>query len=324
MAVSEKRINEHIVAQEDAGKRIDVYLSEKLPITRSALKHVFSSGAVRLNGEGAKTGHRLKPNDVVTIVMPEKTIERISAQDLPIKIVYEDDDIVIVNKPAGLAVHPGAGRRTGTLVNALLFHVKKLSNAGDADRPGIVHRLDKDTSGLLVVAKNNESYFDLVRQFKDHTTSRKYAAIVWGDVLDDEGVINTPIGRDIKHRQMISTRSTKTRAAVTHYKVVKRYGALTMLELTLETGRTHQIRVHLASIKHPVACDPVYGKRKVPSTLPKLVQDALKMTDRQLLHARTLAIHHPRTKKRRRWTTVLPKDMQSIVDALDKTMASPV
>lgn len=313
-----------IVGPDDSGKRLDVFLTGRLPeLTRSGVKRLLEEGRVAINGKPAKAGHKVRAGESVSAALPQKAPDTTAPEDISLEILYSDDDIIVVNKPYGLAVHPGAGRHSGTLVNALLFHAGRLSSLGGPLRPGIVHRLDKDTTGVLVAAKNDASHAKLARQFKEHTTGRRYIALVWGSLEKDEGSIDLPIGRDTVQRKKISTRTTKSRTAVTGYKTLKRYPQMTLVELKLLTGRTHQIRVHLAAINHPVVGDQVYGRRKPPSILPKPVLDALKKIHRQMLHAYTLGFTHPSTGEQMEFKAPLPPDMEGMIRLLE-TETEPV
>ncbi len=306
-----------------ASERLDVFLARMLPeLTRSSIKKLLGDGGVNVNGAGAKAGRKVKEGDRVELTVPEREVQGVEAEEIPLDVLYEDDDVVVVNKPAGLTVHPGAGRSGGTLVNALVNHMEKtggtLSPVGSPLRPGIVHRLDKDTSGVLVVAKNEAAHRALEKQFREHTAARTYVALAWGAVKDDSGTIDMAIGRDVAHRKKISTRTRRSRKAVTDFKVLRRYDRFTLLELRLHTGRTHQIRVHLAAVKHPVAGDQIYGKRPVPPVISKPVADALKQIKRQCLHAATLGFTHPRTGKFMKFSSPLPADMAEVVRLLDE------
>lgn len=304
---------------EEAGERLDVFVASRLKgFTRSRVKTFLEEGRVSVNGRPGKPGLKIKPLDAVDVSVPPERTHTVEAEEIPLDILYEDSDIIVVNKPAGMTTHPGAGRSSGTLVNALLAHTKELSLIGGPLRAGIVHRLDKDTTGALVVAKNDQSSLNLSAQFKEHTAGRTYWALVWGAVNDLEGTIDLPIGRDIAHRKKISPRARKKRKAVTHYRVLKRYPLLTLLELKLETGRTHQIRVHLNAINHPVVGDQLYGKRVVPPAMPKEAADAIKSIKRQCLHARTLELTHPATGKRMEFASPLPEDFAEILEVLER------
>ncbi|MBI5827880.1 MAG: RluA family pseudouridine synthase [Deltaproteobacteria bacterium] len=305
------------VSADGAHQRLDVYLAGALfPVSRSGIKKLLEDGRIEVNGKKAKAGYRLRLNDCIEVSLPPEAKGPVEPQAMPLDIIYEDDDIIVLNKPAGLAVHPGAGRESGTLVNALLSHTRTLSDI-DPSRPGIVHRLDKDTTGTLAVARNNLSHLSLSGQFKEHTTKRSYVALVWGSV-DGPGAIDLPIGRDLTQRKKISTRTKKSRRAVTLYRVLKRYPLMTLLELSPQTGRTHQIRVHLASINHPVVGDQVYGKRKTPPAAPKPVTDMLKKIKRQMLHAKTLGLIHPAKGVYMEFSSPLPQDMERLIKTLEE------
>ena len=309
-----------IVGADDADLRLDVFLAARLEgVTRSAIKRLVDDGRVMLNSRPARAGQKLRLNDVVTAALPEADkAAPLQAEAVPLDILYEDNDVIVINKPAGMAVHPGAGRPFGTLVNALLGRRGALAPGSGADRPGIVHRLDMDTSGVLVVAKNGASYTSLAAQFKEHSTVRRYQALVWGVLDENEGVIDLPIGRDTVNRKKISTRSNRVRSAKTHYKVMRRYKGVTLLELTLKTGRTHQVRVHLAAIHHPVVADPLYGGRRKVMGVSKEAEDAIKSAGRQLLHATTLGFKHPSTGSYMEWSVPPAADMERVINALER------
>ncbi|MBI5467776.1 MAG: RluA family pseudouridine synthase [Deltaproteobacteria bacterium] len=306
------------VESTEAGERLDVFIAARLRgFTRSRVKTLFDGSRVTVNGKAGKPGLRVKGADAVDVLVPPERIHTVEPEEVPLEILYEDSDIIAVNKPAGMTTHPGAGRTTGTLVNALLGHTKDLSLLGGPLRAGIVHRLDKDTTGAIVAAKNDSSHLALSKQFKEHTAGRTYLALVWGGVRDMEGVVDMPIGRDIAHRKKISPRARKKRTAVTRYRVLKRFPLLTLLELKLETGRTHQIRVHLNAINHPVVGDQTYGKRCVPPAMEKEAADLLKKIKRQCLHARTLTLTHPSTGKLMEFQAPLPEDFEEILKTLE-------
>ncbi|MDO8426799.1 MAG: RluA family pseudouridine synthase [Deltaproteobacteria bacterium] len=306
------------VTSADASKRLDVFLADKVPgVTRSRMQALIREGRVKVNGKGVKAGQKVREGDKVEVNIPEPAPLKVAPEEIPIEILYEDRDVIVVNKPAGLAVHPGAGRFSGTLVNAVLAHTKSISTIGGPLRPGIVHRLDKDTTGVLVMAKNDLSHISLAKQFKDHTSRRKYVALVWGAIKADEGTIDYALGRDTAHRKKISIRARSKRKAVTHYKVLRRYHHSTLVELKLETGRTHQIRVHLAAINHPVVGDQTYGKRAIPFNLPKAVIDGFKKIKRQCLHAMTLGFTHPGTGGYMEFSAPIPPDMDGLLKLLE-------
>lgn len=321
------------VGAEAVGTRLDLFITKTVKgntdyekkirgLTRSAIQGLIKDGLILLNGKSSTANRKVKGGDVVLINVPRKKASTIQAEDIPLDILFEDDDIIIINKAQGLTVHPGAGRTGGTLVNALLSHTDELSDVGGPVRAGIVHRLDKDTSGVIVVAKNNPAHLKLSEQFKEHSTERVYHALSWGDVKDDEGVIELPIGRDSKDRKKISPRTRMARKAVTRYKVLRRYPTMTLLEMRPETGRTHQIRVHLTAIGHPIIGDPTYGSRPIPPILAKNIIDAIKRLKGQFLHARSLALTHPSNGERMEFVGEYPDDMAELLKLLEKRSAT--
>ncbi|MCX5716695.1 MAG: RluA family pseudouridine synthase [Candidatus Omnitrophica bacterium] len=297
--------NENIeirVHGEGAGKRLDVFLAEAYPkqTSRSHIKKLIDEGCVLINGAPAKPNHKLKEGEIITVnPSGETVIGDLKPENIPLEVLYEDEHLLVVNKPAGMASHPAAGISTGTLVSALLYHCKTLSAEGPKDRPGIVHRLDKDTSGLMVVAKDDETHRKLAEQFKERQVAKKYIAFVKGLVELDEGKIELPIGRHPTQRQKQAVRFGESREAVTEYKVVKRFPGsnAAMVELTPRTGRMHQLRVHLAYIGHPILGDSVYGAKS-------------SLISRQALHAFRLGFRHPATGKFLEFSAELPADMQ--------------
>jgi 23S rRNA pseudouridine1911/1915/1917 synthase len=308
------------VTQDESGQRLDSYIASSASgLTRSATAGLIESGLVIVDGAAAKkAGYKLRGRETIVISAPEAARSEVAPEDIPLDVIYEDDSIIVVNKPAGMVVHPGAGVTKGTLASALLFRAGMLSTLPGPDRPGIVHRLDRDTSGVMVAAKSDAAYLSLARQFKAHTTGRVYVALVWGEFDADEGVIDMPLGRSQSDRKKISTRARKTRSAVTRFRVLERFGFFTLLELRLETGRTHQVRVHLSAMSHPVVGDQVYGKRRVPHNVPKPIIDMLKCVKRQMLHAGSLAIDHPLGGVRMEWQAPMPPDMAALVKELEK------
>ena len=252
------------VDENSAEQRIDKYIAENTDsLTRSAVQKLITENCVTVNGRSADKNLKIKVGDKITVNLPEPEICEALPENIPLDIVYEDDDLLIVNKPRGMVVHPASGNYTGTLVNALMYHCgDRLSGINGVIRPGIVHRIDKDTSGLLIVAKNDFAHNLLAQQIKEHSFTRKYQAVVCGNIKDDCGTVNAPIGRHPTDRKKMAVTLKNSRNAVTHYRVLGRYKGYTHLELTLETGRTHQIRVHMAYIGHPVAGDPVYSGKK--------------------------------------------------------------
>ena len=270
------------------GKRIDSFLSEiEEELTRSAVQKLIEEGHVLVNDKVPAKNYKLKADDVIILEIPDPVAPEAEPENIPLDIVYEDSDLLVVNKPKNMVVHPAAGNYNGTLVNALLYHCgDSLSGINGVLRPGIVHRIDKDTSGLLIVAKNDFSHQLLAQQIKAHSFTRKYQAVVYGGFKEETGTINLPIGRHPVERKKMTVTEKNSRNAVTHYKVLGSYKGFTHLELTLETGRTHQIRVHMSHIGHPVAGDPVYGPKKVITSLGG-----------QCLHAYYISFIHPRTGK---------------------------
>jgi 23S rRNA pseudouridine1911/1915/1917 synthase len=309
------------VTKDDQGCRLDIFLSVKNPsFSRSRIKHLIEEGNVLVNGSLSKASHHMKCGEKISLIIPEPLSLDLQPEPIPLDIMYEDDSILVLNKPSGLVVHPGAGNYTGTLVNALLYHCKDLSGIGGTLRPGIVHRLDKDTSGVMIVAKNDQAHNSLAKQFAGHTVKKIYHAFVWGNVKSDEGTIDLHIGRHPYHRKKMSPLAKKGKKAVTHYSVMKRFRSITYLELSLETGRTHQIRVHLAAINHPVLNDPVYGRGRSQSSLPKQVAKSFKALKRQALHAHLLGILHPVNGTYKEFISPLPDDMARFIRELEVEM----
>ena len=296
------------VPHEDAGKRIDSWLSEHIDgLTRSAVQNLLSEQAVNADGKSVKKNYKLAGGEVLTVIMPELREVDLAAEDIPLDIVYEDEDIVVVNKPRGMVVHPAVGNWSGTLVNALMFHCgESLSGINGEHRPGIVHRIDKDTSGLLVVAKNDSAHHSLAAQIAAHTAYRGYEAIVVGSPREDSGTVDKQIARHKTDRKRMAI-VEGGREAITHYTVLKRYRGYTHMAFQLETGRTHQIRVHMASIGHPLLGDQVYGPKKCPFS--KLVG--------QTLHARTLGFIHPRTNEYIEVNAPLPDYFLNLLEKLN-------
>jgi 23S rRNA pseudouridine1911/1915/1917 synthase len=289
-----------------AGARLDRWLSERLTeLSRARLQALIRGGLVRVDGTVEKAAHRLRAGERVEVEVPPAAEETLAPESVPLAIVYEDDHVLVVDKPAGMVVHPGAGRSVGTLAAALLAHAPTTAGVGGPRRPGIVHRLDKDTSGLLVVAKTQAAYDDLVEQLAARTVTRRYLAVVHGRVRADEGVVDAPIGRHPRDRVKMAIRPAgRGKRAVTRYRVLERFARFTLLEVRLETGRTHQIRVHLASLGHPVVGDDVYG---TPRTRPPIPLDGY------ALHATTLAFVHPAFRKVTECTAPLPARIERLL-----------
>ncbi len=306
------------VADTECGLRLDVLILRHADtVSRSRIQTAIKSGCAQVNGKSRKASYHVNAGENVTFAIPEP--EPLSAQpeNIPLEIIFEDADIIVVNKPAGLVVHPACGNRSGTLVNALLHHCASLSCLAGKLRPGIVHRLDKDTTGVLVVAKNNAAHRHLGEQFSEHSVARKYLALVFGEMDQQQGTIESRIGRDRSNRQRMSARPPRGRPAVTKWSLVQAFSGLSLVEASLETGRTHQVRVHFSSIGHPVVGDPLYCPVKaVRSLSDKKVQDALRGIKRQLLHARHLGFVHPASGQRLAFDASLPDDFELIVRLL--------
>ena len=296
--------NKIIIA--DKSERLDVFLSEKLDKTRSAVKKLVDDGVITVNGNKVKAGRTLKIGEEISVNIPDPVKLDLEAENIPLDIIYQDKDIAIINKPQGMTVHAGNGTHGSTLVNALLYHLDSLSGINGVIRPGIVHRIDKDTSGLLVVAKNDAAHLSLSEQIKNKTCHRIYLALLEGTVKQNDGIIDTFIGRSDKNRMMMAVKDSGRRA-VTHFKVLKRYKEFTFAEFRLETGRTHQIRVHCKYIGHPIVGDPVYGYEKQKFKL-----------NGQLLHAWKLELTHPSTGERMSFEAPLPDYFQAVLQKLDK------
>jgi 23S rRNA pseudouridine1911/1915/1917 synthase len=303
------------VAPEEARVRLDQYLAHRLPQeSRSRIQSWIRGGFALVNGTRAKTGRSLKPGDEIVLMCPPRTPEVLQPEDIPLNIIYEDADVLVVDKPAGLVCHSGAGVRSGTLVNALLHHLGPIS-AGDPTRPGIVHRLDKGTSGLLIVAKHPTSHRELSQQFKRREVHKEYVALVYGCPDPPTGTLDSPLGRDPKDRKKISVRARRTRSAITHYEVRERLGPLCLLRVIIETGRTHQIRVHLAQAGHPVVGDILYGGNRAKNLPPQLARKVAAM-GRSFLHAAVLKLRHPRTGANLTFAAPLPGELQSLLHEL--------
>ncbi|HDP37356.1 MAG TPA: RluA family pseudouridine synthase [Candidatus Atribacteria bacterium] len=289
--------------------RIDLYLTQQeIYPSRSQIRNLIAQGRIKVNGSSVKPSYILKNGDVIDLSLPENKKLKIKAEAIPLDIIYEDEHLVVVNKPADMIVHPAGKINSGTLVNALLYHCRdSLSGIGGVIRPGIVHRLDKNTSGLMVVAKNDFAHLDLSKQIKKHEVAKKYLTLVHGNLKDDSGIIDAPIGRSLKNRKkMAVTVEGKSREAITHFKVLKRFSGYTLVEATLRTGRTHQIRVHLAFIGHPMVGDQLYGHRRQGLNI-----------HRQALHSYILGFVHPLSKKYMEFSAPLPQDMQELINRLE-------
>ncbi len=323
----EDQLFEHFRFECDAGQepvRIDKYMTQHMEDTsRHRVQVAIKEGYVHVGDKVVKANYIVRPGDIIRFMMPyrRRGLE-IIPQDIPLDIVYEDDDTLVVNKPAGMCVHPGHGNFDGTLVNALAFYLGR-SQGPDADdeRMGIlVHRIDKDTSGLLLVAKNDEAQLRLAKQFFNHSIERRYRAVVWGNISEDEGTIDAPIGRDPNDRlrYRVCQDPSQGKTAVTHYRVLERFGYVTLVECKLETGRTHQIRVHMASIGHPLFGDERYGgteirKGTIYSRYKQFIRNCFEICPRQALHAKTLGFEHPVTRKWLQFDSAIPDDMTALL-----------
>ncbi len=289
---------------ENSGLRIDKYLMEQIDLSRSKVSSMIEKGDVLVNGNIPKSSYKVKVGDEITYVEFEEEQIAATAENIKIDIVYEDDSVLVVNKENGMVVHPAPTKKSGTLVNALLYHSKSLSDVNGEFRPGIVHRIDAYTTGLLMVAKNNKAHEILANELALKKTKRKYIALVWGVIKEDTATIDAPIGRDTDDRKKYNVTNINSKNAVTHLKVLERYKTATLVELTLETGRTHQIRVHMNYINHPVVNDPVYGRRK------KFDNSG------QCLHAATLGFTHPTTNEFMEFQASMPECMLEIIEQL--------
>lgn len=298
-----------IVKDKDQGTRIDKYLSDVIEgKSRSFIQGLIEKDSIKVNGKIQKSNYKLKALDEIEVILPEPEVLNVEAENIPIDIIYEDEDVVVVNKAQGMVVHPAPGNYNGTLVNALLYHCKNLSSINGVIRPGIVHRIDKDTSGVLVIAKNDEAHTFLSEQLKDHSMKREYYALIEGRLKNDRGTIDKSLGRSKKDRLKIGIVEGGKRA-VTHYELIERYNGYTLIKCVLETGRTHQIRVHMASIGFPLVGDPLYGFKRQKFKV-----------EGQVLHAKTLGFIHPRTKKYMEFTTDLPEYFTNILNKLRNEM----
>jgi 23S rRNA pseudouridine1911/1915/1917 synthase len=322
----EQDLYEHLRITVDKGQaplRIDKFLMNRVEnASRNRIQNAIELGNVLVNDKTVKPSYKVKPLDVISVVLPHPPRDtEVYPEDIPLNIVYEDDDVLVVNKPAGLVVHPGYNNYTGTLVNGLVFHFQQLPTLpGNDGRPGLVHRIDKDTSGLLLISKNERSMTWLAKQFFDHTITRKYIALVWGD-LQEDGTVTGYIGRSVNDRRVMSIYDDpeKGKWSVTHYRVLERMGYVTLIECQLETGRTHQIRAHMKHIGHPLFSDAIYGgdkilKGTVFSKYKQFVENCFELMPRQALHAQTLGFLHPTLKKQLQFEAPLPPDFETVLN----------
>ncbi len=290
-----------IINVDDNNIRIDKYLIDKLSMSRSKLQKMINNGNVLVNGNPVKNSYIVKADDEISIDENYDDEIKIVPENIQLDIIYEDEYLLVVNKPSGMVVHPAPGNYSGTLVNALMYHCNNLSKVNSEIRPGIVHRIDADTSGLLVIAKNDDVHNKLAEQIKNHTVVRKYIALVWGVINEDSATIDAPIGRDKNNRKKMCVTADNSKEAITHIKVLKRYNNATLIECKLETGRTHQIRVHMEYINHPVVNDPVYGNKKL-----------LDHDFGQMLHAKTLGFIHPITNEYLEFNSNVPEEFTKL------------
>ncbi len=297
---------EWVIEDEHANERLDKYMAEASPedISRSQIQQWIKDGHAQVNERSVKANYRLAAGDRITLVVPEASGVELTPEDLPLDVVYEDKDVIVINKARGMVVHPAPGHASGTLVNALMHHCRDLSGINGEKRPGIVHRIDKDTSGLIMAAKNDKAHLSLSAQLKAHSVNRRYIAIVHGRLEHDQGTVDAPLGRDPKDRKLFAVNTRNGKHAVTHFKVLERFPDYTMLELQLETGRTHQIRVHMKFIGHPLVGDPVYGRTKGVAM------------DGQALHATLLGFAHPSTGEYMEFERPLPADMLKVIEVI--------
>lgn len=295
------------VIQQDQQMRLDKYLAEQFPEqTRSYLQRLIKEGEVLVNGKAVKTGYQLSCGDEVSVNIPEPKELDVEPQKMDLDIVYEDEDVILINKPKGMVVHPAPGHTTDTLVNGLLYHCKdNLSGINGVARPGIVHRIDRDTTGILIVCKNDMAHNSIAAQLKEHSINRRYRALVHGNIKEDKGTVEGPIGRHPVDRKKMAINERNGKPAVTHYTVLERFGNYTLIECVLETGRTHQIRVHMTSIGHPLVGDEVYGPAKCPFKLQG-----------QCLHAMVLGFVHPRTREYMEFSADIPEYFEELLRKL--------
>ncbi len=299
------------VTPSDISKRLDIFASEKADLTRSRLQRLIKDGHVLVKGKEESPNYKVRAGDIVEIEVPGPESDVLIPEPIPLHILYQDEYLAVVDKQAGMVVYPSAGHGSGTLLNALAYHCKKLATIGGPLRPGVVHRLDKDTSGVMVVALDDRAYYDLTEQFKDRTINRRYIALIYGNIRDNAGEIILDIGRSASDRKKMSTRARRGKEAVTRWKVIRRYGVATLIEAKLGTGRTHQIRVHFSAIGHPVLGDMTYGRKNFVELKRSRI-----FFPRQMLHAETLGFTHPVTGEHLEFSSPPPQDMEACVNRL--------
>ncbi|SDZ83601.1 ribosomal large subunit pseudouridine synthase D [Desulfuromusa kysingii] len=310
-----------LFSEDRPAERLDTFLSECFPnISRSQLKKLIDNGQITLNGSPTKSSNKLRGGESIQVVFSEPEPVTACPENIPLHILYEDQDVIVINKPAGMVVHPAAGHFNGTLVNALLYHCQDLAGIGGELRPGIVHRIDKDTSGVIIATKNDLSHHHLAAQFKDHSINRRYLALVHGFPVQPSGTIDHPIGRHPTQRKKMSGKSKNGKRAVTHWKTIKQYNnsKLTLIELKLETGRTHQIRVHFSEINCPLVGDPLYGnKSRTTAIKDGHLRQLISQLPGQALHAQKLGFIHPRSEKYMEFSSEMPETLSNIITYLD-------
>lgn len=324
--IDNQELFEHYKFIADKGQellRIDKFLMDRIPnATRSKLQTAAADGNILVNKKKVKSSYRVKPLDEITVELPYPPTEiELIPENIPLDIIYEDDDVLVLNKQAGLVVHPGYGNHTGTLVNGLIYHLDNLPKNDIDKRPGLVHRLDKNTTGIMVIAKTDHALTHLSKQFFDRTTERRYHALVWGDVKEEQGTVEGNVGRSLKNRKVMTVfpDGDYGKNAITHYKVLKRFGYATLIECKLETGRTHQIRVHMKHIGHHLFNDDEYGGDRILkgtsfAKYKQFIQNCFKILPRQALHAKSLGFEHPTTGKWMQFESNLPEDITAVID----------
>jgi 23S rRNA pseudouridine1911/1915/1917 synthase len=305
------RKNIYRITAETTTERLDTFISLTSSLTRSFIQKLIRQGLITVNAQKEKAGYRIKEGDYVEMTIPDEPEKILTPEDIPLDIIWEDAYIIAVNKPPHMVIYPAAGNRSGTMMNALISKCKKLSSIGAPLRPGVVHRLDKDTSGVIVIAKDDASYYSLSNQFKKREIEKQYLALLFGNLKDDQGEINVPIGRSESDRKKMSTKARRGKEAVTHFHVMKRYPSATLAKIWIVTGRTHQIRVHFASIGNPVLGDKTYGRK----TSLKLGQKTINFT-RQMLHAYSLKLRHPASGQSLELTVPMPEDMEKAIEEI--------
>ena len=303
----------YIVSPETKAERLDTYVSSKSGLSRSHVQKLIKQGLVIVNSRIEKVSYKVKNGDSIELTIPDEPESLLVPEDIPLDVIYEDEHIIIINKPPKMIVHPAAGYKSGTLINALIYRCGKLASIGAPLRPGIVHRLDKDTSGIIVIAKDDAAYLNLCKQFKERKVEKHYLALLYGTLKKDKEEINTPIGRAIADRKKMSTKTRKGKEAVTQFEVIKRFKSATMVKIKIITGRTHQIRVHFAASGHPVLGDKTYGKK----IAIKFAQKTINFS-RQMLHAQSLKFKHPADKRPLEFTAPMPKDIETAIKELNE------